>query len=370
MGVSLHLTQSCNLCCSYCYTGAKSPLAMSEQTARQAMDFIFAELQDPQLGVTFFGGEPLLAFERMQSIVSYAKEAPTRPPNKGVIFGINTNGTILTDAIARFIEAESIHVMLSIDGIAEAQDQYRLYSNRKSSFSKVDANLSSFLAICPYLATFTVVNPESVSYLRDSMAFLVDKGVKGLQVTPNHCASWGERDLEALRAAYEGVGDLYIDLYRQDRGVHIGLIDDRLDMGPPAARRKSACNLADSEFSIAPEGTIFPCVQFVSADSIESKKHAIGHVATGWDHEARAAIIQQSKETPSECLECKWHGRCINFCGCVNSRTTGQVNKMSSFTCAHEQILLPIVDRVQETLTLEKNFLFLNKQVHPLLSLH
>ncbi len=38
----ISVTDRCNLRCSYCYVGEKSSVVMSEETARQAIDFLFS----------------------------------------------------------------------------------------------------------------------------------------------------------------------------------------------------------------------------------------------------------------------------------------------------------------------------------------
>src|SRR5687768_17280415 len=62
----LNVTSKCNLSCGYCYeygedkiVEAKTkPRFMSEETAKQSVDFMFAESGDmPVVNLTFFGGE-------------------------------------------------------------------------------------------------------------------------------------------------------------------------------------------------------------------------------------------------------------------------------------------------------------------------
>lgn len=73
--LSLEIINKCNLNCTYCYLGEKKNTYMSVESAKKAVDIAVHEAQkqyDKTLIVYFIGGEPLMAFETMKSIVDYA----------------------------------------------------------------------------------------------------------------------------------------------------------------------------------------------------------------------------------------------------------------------------------------------------------
>src|SRR3954470_4547853 len=72
----LNVTSKCNLSCGYCYEYGEDkiveqstkPRFMDEATAKQSVDFMFAESGDSRVvNLTFFGGETLLNFKMLQS---------------------------------------------------------------------------------------------------------------------------------------------------------------------------------------------------------------------------------------------------------------------------------------------------------------
>ena len=88
----LNVTSKCNLSCGYCYeygedkiVEAKTkPRFMSDETARQSVDFMFDESGDAAtVNLTFFGGETLLNFKMLQSSLAYAKERARGPRQAG-----------------------------------------------------------------------------------------------------------------------------------------------------------------------------------------------------------------------------------------------------------------------------------------------
>ena len=69
----LNVTNQCNLSCTYCYEygedkivdteNGKQPKFMSEETARESVEFMLKESGDNKVAhITFFGGETLLNF--------------------------------------------------------------------------------------------------------------------------------------------------------------------------------------------------------------------------------------------------------------------------------------------------------------------
>ena len=80
----LNVTNQCNLSCSYCYEygedkivdteNGQQPKFMSEETARQAIEFALRESRDnPRAHVTFFGGETLMNFPVLKATIAFAR---------------------------------------------------------------------------------------------------------------------------------------------------------------------------------------------------------------------------------------------------------------------------------------------------------
>ncbi len=369
MKVSLHLTSDCNLRCDYCYTGEKSRLAMSEETAAEAVDFLLEEAGADPIALTFFGGEPLLALPIIESVVArFAQARKTRAGGK-VSYAIVTNGTLLTEKIAQLLVAERFHVFVSVDGTPEAHDRHRVFKGGKGSAFAVEKNLASLLALNPFVVTLSVISPDNAHTVADTARHLIEKDVRFLMLTPDYRAEWNEESFGRLEKAYRELAKLYAGLHRRGTWTFINLFDDRIHSHLHPGQPVGLCEMGDSEFSIAPDGTIYPCVQFINADTLSTGRHALGHVREGWNLEARRTLIAAAKETPASCVDCALDGRCSNYCGCLNFVTTGEINEVSAFRCTHERMLFPIVDRTAERLFKEKNALFLQRFYDPLFSL-
>ncbi len=81
--ITLQVTQNCNLRCSYCIYSdvhnekqrSHSNKKMTLETALKAVDFLAEHSVDsPRINIGFYGGEPMLAFDLIQPVVSYAED--------------------------------------------------------------------------------------------------------------------------------------------------------------------------------------------------------------------------------------------------------------------------------------------------------
>ena len=151
----LNVTNKCNLACTYCYEygedkivdtefGAKSKF-MSEETARESVDFMFNESGINQVAnLTFFGGETLLNFKVLKKTLAYAREKGA-VLGKEVRFSLTTNATLLRPEIIEWLVDNEVGVTISIDGPKESQDKFRVFSNGMGSYDLVLPKIKELL---------------------------------------------------------------------------------------------------------------------------------------------------------------------------------------------------------------------------------
>lgn len=141
----LQITQDCNFRCRYCVyeteyeTRNRSKQAMTWDVVQQSLQFFLRRTLDSNsLSVAFYGGEPLLEFEKIQRAVHYVK---VHYPSKQIRFLITTNGSLLTERIVDFLVHHEFLLTISLDGNREDHDANRLLSDGKTgSFSLVWRN--------------------------------------------------------------------------------------------------------------------------------------------------------------------------------------------------------------------------------------
>ncbi len=369
MHLTLHLTRSCNARCSYCYAPPKTGAAMSFDTGCKALR-LGARTTDGSCGIIFFGGEPLLCRPTIRDLVGEARAMQRRGEGR-FHFKLTTNGLLLDEAFLEFALEEDVLIALSLDGVREAHDRHRRLPDGSPGFDRVLPKLRMLLAARPYASVLTVVNPDTVRWFAESVSFLLDEGCRYLVVSLNYAGPWGDAELNQLAEQIQRLGDLYIEWTRQGRKFYFSPFEVKLSSHIQGEHVcKEHCELGIRQISVDPEGYLFPCVQFTTAG--RASRWCIGDVASGVDEKKRNGLRDESQRRKEPCRQCSIRHRCHNTCGCLNWQTTGSVAEVSPVLCRYEQMLIPVADRIGETLYREQNQLFLNKHynpAYPLLSL-
>jgi uncharacterized protein len=365
MHLTLHLSNQCNMRCHYCYV-EKGSTVMSSDTLKKAIALAVRQTAGQTVGIAFFGGEPLLHMELITEAVEYCHQFAE---HEGVRFNLKltTNGLLLNDTFLDYADREGIFVALSIDGIVEAHDFYRMDTSRQGTHTTVLAAAHRLLARQKYSPAMMVVNPATVTYFARGVDFLYRSGFRYIISSLNFAADWDSAALRKLKRQYMQLSAWYYE--------HT-LIEEKFYLSPFEAKIEShvkgnnwcvdRCELGRKRMSVAPSGVIFPCTQFV-----DDKNYAIGHVDTGIDEELRMRIFERNHRSQPECLGCAIKSRCLHTCGCLNKQVTGSIDHVAPSLCAHERLLLPIVDRLASRLYQKRNAMFIHKHyndMYPVIS--
>ncbi len=165
-----HITDKCNLRCSYCYL-PHEPLSISLQTATHCMDRLFAsaiKYQSTRVGVKYAGGEPLIEWDRLLEISKYAKKLSQ-------IYSIDlheliiTNATLLDKQKLHTIKELKLNLTISYDGYGANS---RPYVNGKSSSNDVLESIKLALdcGVKPNISI--VVNNYNIDGLESFIEFI------------------------------------------------------------------------------------------------------------------------------------------------------------------------------------------------------
>jgi His-Xaa-Ser system radical SAM maturase HxsB len=130
-GTSLHIvvpTARCNHKCIYCHSEAKNisskGVDMDKKTSQDTVDFIFQTPSDA-ITIEFQGGEPLLKFDIIQEIVSYAK-SKNKEFKKDLRFDLVSNLSLLDHDILKYLIKENINLGTSLDGPEKVHNKNRI----------------------------------------------------------------------------------------------------------------------------------------------------------------------------------------------------------------------------------------------------
>ena len=355
MKVALVLTHNCNLGCPYCYAGRKFDKEMPRDVAEAAIDLATFDKPD-STQISFFGGEPLLAFDLMGEYTELAKDR-LGPKELKMRFVVTTNGTGFNEERLEYLRNNNFFVGLSIDGVEEAHNRSRPLKNGKGSFKVVSAGLESLIRARVDFETISVIDPSNVQFLGETVRFLVDAGVRRISLNPNFAADWSDDDLEAWHAGYEAAGEAYLACFRRGHLVYINIIDDKVITHLKGGYKcHDRCEFGRASIAVAPSGNIYPCERLVGED--EDHEFVIGNVFDGFAPR-RNDLLQIVGNTNDDCPDCALNHRCMNWCACANYADTGQINVSGGIVCWHEKTAIAVADDVAAQLYKEQNPMFL-----------
>jgi len=170
--IDLHLSNRCNMNCTYCYNEAKKHHhSLSRKLIDRSLDYILNHSRSNQVRVHFLGGEPVVSWALLKYTVDYALNQ-SRVLKKQVVFTMTSNGFWSRDQYD-FIVSHFGCVTLSLDGPPEIHDLYRRFPNGEGSFNQV---FESAKRLHGEQATEMRINAtvtgETVNILPESVRFL------------------------------------------------------------------------------------------------------------------------------------------------------------------------------------------------------
>lgn len=272
----LHIAHDCNLACKYCfaeegeYHGRRA--LMSLEVGKKALDFLIENSGNRRnLEVDFFGGEPLMNFDVVKELVAYGR-SKEKEYNKNFRFTLTTNGVLLNDEIAEFLNKEMANVVLSLDGRQEVNDKMRPFRNGKGSYELIvpkfqkladSRNQTNYYV----RGTFT---RDNLDFSQDVIHF-ADLGFKQMSIEPvvgadDDFYSIREEDLPKIMEEYDKLAVEYIKREKEGRGFNFFHFMIDLEQGPCVAKRLSGCGSGTEYLAVTPWGDLYPCHQFVGQE--------------------------------------------------------------------------------------------------------
>ncbi|MBM3146576.1 MAG: radical SAM protein, partial [Actinobacteria bacterium] len=275
--VALFLTDRCDLRCIYCYERERLPdhrTDMTTETAELAVDWLFAQSgAEREVGISFFGGEPLLNLDALQAAARRA-EALARQTGKSLRLGMTTNGTHLDDRALDLVVGHGIETVVSLDGSREVHDRQRPRADGRGSYDEVAANARRLLEVHPDTVCRATVMPggdamavkQALTEIGFSRVLVSVASLPPGDLDGDAADEWGAAlaldDLESeARAVEDAVTHRDTEALRQLRGSSRFLA--LLEQYATASKRHTHCGAGRGLAAVTTSGDVYPCQRFV-----------------------------------------------------------------------------------------------------------
>jgi uncharacterized protein len=321
----MNVTNQCNLSCTYCYEygedrivdteNGRQPKWMSEETARQSVDFLMRE-SGPVAHVTFFGGETLLNFKIVKTTVSYAREQAAAL-GKDVDFSITTNATLLKPEVIDFLAEHRFGVTISIDGPPDLQNKFRVFHNGEGSYALIAPKIRELLArhrSRPIGARVTLTRDtldvrRIYDHLTNDLGFW-EVGFAPVTSSPERGHALGTDGFERVLAQFRDLANDYRDRALENRHHGFSNVRETLEEIHKGANKAWPCGAGMGLMGVSTAGDVALCHRFAGSDD-----HRIGDVRSGVDRSAQAAFLTSHHVAGKvDCMACWARPLCAGGC--------------------------------------------------------
>lgn len=164
LGLTIAPTLECNFACSYCFEEGYRHNTMSEEVQNAVVDFVKKQKDSiKNIGISWYGGEPLLALDIIESFTSSFLEITGEDIDYSA--GMVTNGYNLTQKVAKRLKELKIKkIQVTLDGHKEIHNKRRMLLNGQGTFDKIINNIKNCYDIIPISVRINV-DKANIQYL-------------------------------------------------------------------------------------------------------------------------------------------------------------------------------------------------------------
>jgi uncharacterized protein len=333
----IQVTRNCNLACGYCFqehSGGIIGLSTVETILQRVIAHnLGVDPLNKVIQIYWHGGEPLLAgLDFFRAVLRLESQYPELSFENR----IQTNGTLMSDDLARFFAEHRFQLGFSLDGPKEIHDRYRRSpGSRAGSFDAARRGIERYRrqAGADRVAVIAVVTRAGIGRAADLFKFFKELqaevqldiyDVRWLDLIPGARQVSGLSDLAPLP---EEVGSFLVELFDlwfwdQDGQVDFKELRQEVKMAlQPEIRlgdpyHKKRCDFRRLIF--APSGKVFSCDQWVNDTQTalgDIRRDSLATILTNkavlWEKIKQR--IRRSGEHMA-CGGCEWGRQCGGGC--------------------------------------------------------
>lgn len=247
--LTINPTLGCNFACPYCFEKEHKSIHMSDDVEDGIIKFIKGYKQIKVIDVTWFGGEPLLAFSRIQSLTKKMHAL-------GVKYraGIITNGYLLNqDVIEKLDELNIKSIQITIDGLKTVHDDRRCLRSGKGTFDRIISNIDLLKTSRPDIHLVIRMNIDKVnkSDFVSLYNFIKERNYPNTHFSPSFVENPTNMANDVYLLTKEEQADFVKQLYNDHKIEYTHFF--------PSSQRKECAIRNPYSIVIGPEGELYKC---------------------------------------------------------------------------------------------------------------
>ncbi len=339
----VHVTNSCNLRCTYCYLG-KTQEHMADGIARQSIDAIFRSARRQRfrrVRLKYAGGEASLRLPHVLEMHDYAAEQAARA---GIELDahILSNGVVLSQRAIDQLKQRHIGITISLDGVGEAHDRQRPFRSGLGSFRFVDRTITRLLQNALIPAITVTVSLRNLDDLPELMGYILERDLPFTlsYYRDNDCST----HIQDLQFSEEQMiaGMRRVFAFIEQRLPRHCLLDSLIDKADLTRPHQRTCGVGVNSLIIDQHGGVAKC-QAAIGQRVATIRHPDPLQAIQEDRLGIQGVPVDEKEG---CRTCTWRYWCAGGCPLLTYRLTGRYD-LRSPNCHIYQALFPEALRLE-----------------------
>lgn len=333
--VWFHLTNQCNLRCTYCYVH-KTPAKMNPHQAKLWLTKILINAQKhgyQTVRVKFTGGEALLETKNLFGFIHHFKTEGQKYHLQTEAY-VLTNGVLLSPSLARDLKHTGASVTISLDGSAPYHDQVRIFPGGGGTHAFVIQGIKHLQAAkVPFSVNITVTAKNAAGLPRLTRQLLNQKIYFSYNFYRENQLSGKNLTNDTLKLI-KYIKQAYREIFRNPPPYPV--IDSLLDRTNLSQPHAFTCGVGRNYLVINHTGHLSSCQMILN--------QPIGHMD---DPDPIKSMQTQSfiphglsvdHKTP--CNTCQWRYLCCGGCPLATFQATGRYDTGSPY-CRVYQALIP-----------------------------
>lgn len=352
---------NCNMRCRYCFYAdeldnreIRSYGKMSVDTMHTIVDKAM-EYGDYECTIAFQGGEPTLAgLDFYRDLVAYVT-AHENPKKLKIHYALQTNGYLINEEWAAFLGENHFLVGVSLDGLKEIHDRYRLDAAGKGTYQRV---ISAIRLLEKHQVEYNILTVVTAATARNGQKIYN-------YFKKNHFGY--QQYIECLDPIGEEPGQHEYSLTPEKYGEFLKSMFDAwyLDMRSGtyvynryfenlmmimAGQQPESCNMrgvCGKQWVFEADGSVYPCdfyaldqwrlgnIQENSFEEMDEKRDELG-------------FIQWSMRQQEGCQKCRWFGLCRNGCRRNREPVTAEHTNRNYFCKSYQMFFEYAYPRLEE----------------------
>ena len=332
------VTDFCNFRCGYCFIEnslKRQSISMSKNVADKVINVLTdAAKEVKEYRVTFYGGEPLSNSEIVFYIIEKLKQASQK-----FLFSCVTNGSFITEDLAKKLKQHNVTVGLSLDGWADIDQNRVLINGRKTFYSALKA-----LAILKEAEVNTgiscTITKQNYKYAEEIVEFVHRLGIQNIGF---NLLTKIETSIDYEVPDPKELAHFLFNAYLKSK--ELGMFEDRIDRRRASHFFKENLHIYDcpafgQQIFFSPLGTVGPCQAFYMSgkyqipirDDMKVQEEPLFYK---W--------FELGTLKNKECMSCPAIGICGGACAYDVYVKTGQIGIKEDYFCTFQNEILKLL---------------------------